>query len=673
MNRLAQEKSPYLQQHQNNPVDWYPWGPEAFEVAKRENKPIFLSIGYSTCHWCHVMEHESFEDPFVATLMNQSFVNIKVDREERPDIDHVYMTVCQIMTGQGGWPLTIIMTPEQKPFFAGTYIPKTTKHGHLGLVDLIPRVQELWIKSPDKVSETAESLVEALNRIKEGEAPESLSGEILHHGFEFHSQSFDEEWGGFGQAPKFPSLHHLQFLFRYGERYKSDRARDIALFTLKNILAGGIYDHVGGGIHRYSVDGEWFVPHFEKMLYDQAMLVRTLAEASLVQPDPVFKELAQLTVNYLETQLLSPEGGFYCGEDADSERVEGKFYLWSKIEFTNIIKNQGFINEFQLDDFGNFSEHGQLREGNILRFSPAIQAKLIGSPDWTNARKALLTERSKRIRPSLDKKILTDWNALTVSALALAGRVYKNQAYIDRAKSCMGFIEKHLTRNNSLYHRYCEGEVLYTGNIDDHAFMLEAYIELYQATFEVQWLKKAKALANDTIEKFWDEKSSAFYFAAADAEKLIVRKKEFYDGAYPSGNSAAVYALLKLSRLIGESRYEDMATQALQALSGNLSRSPAAFTYTLCALDFLFGPNREFVVVGSGKLAAQAIEKLNVKPRFCDLVHWSQVGADNSDYSEIAPYLKELKEVSGLATLYICENFACKSPQTLTPDLIEKL
>lgn len=651
-NRLSKEKSPYLRQHQHNPVDWYPWGEEALAKAKKENKPVFLSIGYSTCHWCHVMEKESFEDPFVATLMNQAFVNVKVDREERPDIDHVYMTVCQMMTGQGGWPLTVIMTPEQKPFFAGTYIPKVTKHGHLGMVDLIPRIQEVWTKSIDKVEASANQITESLTRMQEVAEKAELDAKILHHGFEFHHQSFDETWGGFGDHPKFPSLHHLQFLLRYGDRFKTERAVEMAEATIKNILAGGIYDQVGGGIHRYSVDREWYEPHFEKMLYDQAMLLRFLSEIQKVKPDPLYATVAEHTVEYLRRDLRSSEGGYFSGEDADSEGEEGKFYFWSKEEIARVAPEIS----------GFFQDH-------ILRFAPEWQAKQIADPTWFGARTKLLGERSKRVRPSRDEKILTDWNGLLASALALAGRSFNKPEWVNEAVQIFQFIEEKLKINNELMHRYCEGETLYHGNIDDYSFLLEAAIEIYQSNFEPIWLEKAKVLADDIFSLFWNETDQCFYFTSDKAEKLIVRKSEVYDGAYPSGNSTAVLSFLKLAKLLGDSRYEDPAMSVLEKLSGNLDRSPGGYTYLLCALDFAFGPTKEYVISGQGALAIKLVQKLQSKPLFRDIIHWNR----NSDFEKVAPFLNQLKALSPQGTFYLCENFACQSPVEITDKLIENL
>lgn len=679
LNRLAQEKSPYLKQHQSNPVDWFPWGDEAFDRAKRDQKPIFLSIGYSTCHWCHVMERESFEDPFVATLLNQSFVNIKVDREERPDIDHIYMTVCQMMTGHGGWPLTIIMTPDQKPFFAGTYIPKTTKHGHLGLVDLIPRVQDLWVNSQDKVNGSAENILEALNRAKDLHSEAGLSGELLHHGYEFHKQSYDETWGGFGDHPKFPSLHHLQFLFRYGDRFKTDQPKQMAIETLRQIISGGIYDHVGGGIHRYSVDREWFVPHFEKMLYDQAMLISVLTEAIQVSGDQsylnTFKQTVEETIAYLRRDLLAPEGAFYAGEDADSEGEEGKFYLWEREDFRKHLggRSEIFENLFELKEPGNFSEHGQQRVGNILRFVPDTMDKWTTQPDWTQVREKLRVIRSERVRPSRDNKILLDWNGMLVAALAFAGRVFNRQDWIQLAEDTVASLEKILISEENLLHSYCDEEAKFKGNLDDYAYMLQAYVELYQSTLNPIYLIGSQNIAGKIVEKFWDEKEKGFFFTPNDGEKLIVRKKEYYDGAYPSGNSVICLNFAKLSKLLGDSKWEELATQTLQKLSGNLDHTPGGFTYALCALDFVFGPTREIVLVGSDDSAKRSIQEIKKKPLYRDVYHWIREGESRVEYQKAAPFLLELKQLSDETTLYICENFSCKSPKTVTQELIDRL
>jgi len=673
-NRLAGEKSPYLRQHQFNPVEWFPWCEEAFEIAKKQNKPIFLSIGYSTCHWCHVMEKESFEDPFVANLLNQTFVNIKVDREERPDIDNVYMGACQLMNGSGGWPLTIIMTPEQRPFFAATYIPKTTKYGHLGLVDLIPRIHELWSKSKSKVEDSALHITESLKKYKEVKERVDLTAEILHHGYEFHNQIFDEERGGFGDHPKFPSLHHVQFLLRYSDRFKHSRSREMSEVTLKNILAGGIYDQVGGGIHRYSVDQKWFAPHFEKMLYDQAALIRTLSDAYRVSADPIYETMVKLTVEYIERDLLSPEGAFYSGEDADSEGVEGKFYLWKKGEVSQMLGGVGeeFEKVFDLQEPGNFSEHGKESLGNILSFTPSSLERWASDPKWIAARKVLLGYRELRPRPSRDEKILSDWNALAASALAIAGRTFDQPEWIERAVAIASFITTKMIVNGRLMHRYCEGEILFDATLDDYAFLIEALIEIYESTFDPQWLKKADELAEVMISEFWSEEEVVFQFTSLNAERLIVRKAEIYDGSYPSGNSTAVLVLLRLSKLLGYQDFEDVARKTLERLSGNLDQAPGSYAYLLCALDFAFGPSREFVVVGNDLLAHRLVREIQQQPLFRDIIHWRKGdAATDAIYRELVPFLLELKPINHTSTFYLCEDFSCKSPVEITETFIE--
>jgi uncharacterized protein YyaL (SSP411 family) len=564
-NRLISEKSPYLLQHADNPVDWYPWSAEAFEAAQKENKPVFLSIGYSTCHWCHVMERESFEDKDVAGLINETFVPIKVDREERPDIDAVYMKVCQIMTGSGGWPLTVIMTPDKKPFFAGTYLPKESRFGRIGLLDLVPRIKKMWSVQQGDIIKLSGEITTALQR-EEDDLPGSMPDETtLQAAYEELSGRFDEQFGGFGTAPKFPAPHNILFLLRYWKRKNEPGALAIVERTLQAMQQGGMYDHVGYGFHRYSTDSKWLVPHFEKMLYDQAMLTMAYADAYLATKKEEYKTTAREILSYVLRDMTDSTGGFYSAEDADSEGEEGKFHVWSREEIFALLDplDAGLVAKvFNIAEEGNFidSVTNESPGTNILHLSGPLEqtaAELNMPPEDLRGRmNAAITKlfavREKRIHPYKDDKILTDWNGLMITALAKAARSFDNTDYADAAEKAAAFILGHMrTPEGRLLHRYRDGEALLPAHVDDYAFFISGLIELYEAVFDSKYLEAALELNRDFIKHFWDEKRGGFYFTADDAEEILIRKKEVYDAALPSGNSMAMLNLLRLGRMTG--------------------------------------------------------------------------------------------------------------------------
>jgi uncharacterized protein len=571
-NRLAKEKSPYLLQHKYNPVDWYAWSDEAFEKARKEDKPVFLSIGYSTCHWCHVMEKESFEDEEVAKLMNDAFVSIKVDREERPDIDGIYMTVCQMLTGGGGWPLTIIMTPGKKPFFAGTYFPRDGRFGRMGMKELIPRIKELWQNKKDDILNSANQISTALQSAASLPAGNSLNEEIFKIAYKELESRYDEEYGGFGSAPKFPTPHNLIFLLRYRKRYDEKKALDMVEKTLTEMRRGGIYDHIGFGFSRYSTDPQWLVPHFEKMLYDQALLTLAYVETYQATKNPFYKKTAEEILEYVKRDMTSPEGGFYSAEDADSEGEEGKFYLWTEEEIRNILPDDAdlFIKVFNIKKEGNWidSVHGTKTDTNILHLKSDLitlakennltEEKLSAKIEYS--RKKLYEVREKRIHPHKDDKILTDWNGLMISAFAKAAQAFNNKEYSETAKKAADFIIKDLiTEDGKLLHRYRDGEAGITANADDYAFFIQALLDLYETIFEVKYLKSALKLNEDFIHHFWDRENKGFFFTPDYGEQLIVRQKEIYDGAVPSGNSIAMLNLLRIGRITAKPEFEEMA------------------------------------------------------------------------------------------------------------------
>ncbi|MDQ7823418.1 MAG: thioredoxin domain-containing protein [Candidatus Eremiobacteraeota bacterium] len=596
-NRLAGEKSPYLLQHAHNPVDWYPWGAEAFTKAEREGKAVFLSIGYSTCHWCHVMAHESFEDREVAELLNDAFVCIKVDREERPDIDGVYMEACQMMTGSGGWPLTIVMTPDRLPFFAATYIPRENRFGRMGLLSLIPRLRQLWVLERPRTLQTAREVASALQRDSENYQPGDIGEEALDKAYEQLRRSYDAVHGGFGRAPKFPSPHNILFLLRYHKRKGVPEALSMACGTLEAMRRGGIFDHLGFGFHRYSTDERWLVPHFEKMLYDQAMLLLAFTEAFAVTGREEYRRVCDEVLQYVSRDLSAPGGGFYSAEDADSEGREGKYYLWSLGEIKKALDSDEAdlaTKVFSLHEGGNFHGEDGERGANILYLAKPIgeYARTLGIEErelterMEELRRKLFLHRRGRTAPHRDEKILTDWNALMTGALARAGRSFSDERYAAAAEKAMAFSLSRLREPGGLLlHRHCGGESAIPAFLDDYAFMTWALVELYEATSKPSYLEEATRLSRLMKEFFKDDEKGGFFFTAGESDELPARKKEIYDGAVPSGNSMAMLALVKLARLTGDSSLEGEAWSVAKTFSRRISEAPMAHTMALVALE----------------------------------------------------------------------------------------
>jgi uncharacterized protein YyaL (SSP411 family) len=600
-NRLIHEKSPYLLQHAYNPVDWYPWGPEAFAKAREEDKPIFLSIGYSTCHWCHVMAHESFEDPEVAALMNDAFVSIKVDREERPDLDGIYMEVAVQATGSGGWPLNIIMTPDQKPFFASTYIPRETRFQRTGMLELIPRVKELWTVRREQLLESADQIVAAMQESKGDTTGQELDLEVLTQANSQLSERFDSEHGGFGDAPKFPSPHNLLFLLRYWHRTGDDKALEMVESTLQGMRRGGMYDHVGFGFHRYSTDSEWLLPHFEKMLYDQAMLALAYTEAYQATGKPEYEQTAREIFTYVLRDMTGPGGGFYSAEDADSEGEEGKFYVWPKSEIEETLgdDSEWVSDVFNLVDEGNFKDQSTgLQTGeNIVHLTQPLSDG--DAKRWENIRQELFAVREERVHPHKDDKVLTDWNGLMIAALAKGARAFDEPVYADAAERAAGFILKTMRdEDGRLLHRYRDGEAAILANVDDYAFLIWGLLDLYEATFEVDYLREAVALNDELLTHFWDEKNGGLYFTPDDGEALITRQKEVYDGAIPSGNSVAMQNLLRLGRITADAELDEAAAAISRAFAGSVRAVPVGHSQLLQGVDFGIGPSHEVVIAG---------------------------------------------------------------------------
>lgn len=688
-NRLVFEKSPYLLQHAYNPVDWYPWGEEAFEKARRENKPIFLSIGYSTCHWCHVMEHESFEDPEVARLMNEVFVSIKVDREERPDIDGIYMMVCQMLTQSGGWPLTIIMTPDKRPFFAGTYFPKYSRFGRIGMLDLVPRIREIWTMRYDDVLNTANQIIVALQQESADSEGENLGGSALDAAYEQLSRRFDSQHGGFSHAPKFPTPHNLLFLLRYWKRTGQEPALKMVEKTLQAMRRGGIYDHLGFGFHRYSTDPEWLVPHFEKMLYDQALLAMAYTETYQATGKKEYEKTAREIFAYVLRDMTSPEGGFYSAEDADSEGKEGKFYLWTEEEIHQVLEKEEaelIIRVFNVEKYGNFAEEAtrQRTGANILHLKkPLIEMAHhvnLSEQELQNrleaAREKLFTTREKRIHPYKDDKILTDWNGLMIAALAKGAQVFDESKYLEAAQRAVDFILTKLRNpDGRLLHRYREEQAALPAHLDDYAFLIWGLIELYEASFEVRHLQTALDLNKDLLKYFWDDRGGGFYFTATDGENLLVRQKEIYDGAVPSGNSVAMLNLLRLGRITANPDFEEKAARIGRAFSKNVQKIPSAHTLLMIAVDFGIGPSYEVVVVGNSQAEDTKSMLKALRTRFIPgkvlLLRPSE--QELPEISRLAEFTKNQSSLDGKATAYVCLNYQCKLPTTDTGKMLELL
>ena len=688
-NRLIHEKSPYLLQHAENPVDWYAWGKEAFEKARKENKPIFLSIGYSTCHWCHVMAHESFEDPEVARLLNEVFVCIKVDREERPDIDNIYMRVCQMMTGSGGWPLTILMTPDKKPFFAGTYIPKESRHGRLGMLDLIPRIKEVWDTQHADILKSADQITARLNQLSQGSTGKELDKSTLKTAYEQLSGRFSEQYGGFGNSPKFPSPQNLLFLLRYWQSTNDEKALRMVVKTLQSMQEGGIYDHIGFGFHRYSTDSHWLVPHFEKMLYDQAMLAMAYIEAYQATGKKELRETSKKIFTYVLRDMTDPKGGFYSAEDADSEGVEGKFYVWTEDEIRQILKGEEanlIINMFNVKKSGNFKDEasGKNTGANILHLEKTLTEVAFKNKTSVDelkervetARQKLFTARNKRIHPHKDDKILTDWNGLMIAALAKGAQVCNEPEYADAAKRAADFILTDMRRQDGrILHRYREGHAAILANVDDYAFLIWGLLELYETIFDVHYLQTALDLNNEMIKHFWDEQDGGFYFTADDAEELIARQKEIYDGAIPSGNSVAVLNLFRLSRITANSDLEDKANKIMLAFSEDVKSVPSGYTQMMVALDFGIGPSYEIVIVGNPQ-AKDTKEMLNsLRKHFIPnkVVLLRPSDQKEPDIIRLAKFTEYQSSFDGKATAYVCLDYACKMPVTDAGEMLKLL
>jgi uncharacterized protein YyaL (SSP411 family) len=667
-NRLAHETSPYLRQHAHNPVDWYPWGPEALERARKLDRPIFLSIGYSACHWCHVMEHESFENEEIARILNDHFVSIKVDREERPDLDQIYMAAVQALTGQGGWPMTVFLTPDLKPFTGGTYFPPDDRYGRPGFKRVLLSLAEWWKTRRQEIEDSAGQLTEHLQSPGRLEHEEGeLGPATLQQAVSGLSRAFDAQHGGFGSAPKFPHPMDLRVLLRAWKRFGTEHALHMVRVTLDHMARGGIYDHLGGGFARYSTDARWLVPHFEKMLYDNALLTVCYTEAYQATGDPAYHDVVAETIGWVLREMTSPEGPFYSTLDADSEKEEGKFYVWTAAEINELLGRDAdlFSSVYNIDPDGNW-EHGK----NILHCSKTFEqlARLHGLDeqelrDTTNRCRLRLWEvRGKRVGPGRDEKVLTSWNGLMIGALAQAAAAFDRQDWAGSAGRAADFILEHMRASDGRLLRTwaAGGAAKLNAYLEDYSFLIDGLVSLYEATFEPRWIEEAVRLADVLVEQFWDETDGGFFYTGRDHEKLIARGKDPHDNAIPSGNSMAVTALLRLYKLTGRDDLHERSRRTLDLYQGLLTAHPLAAGQMLIALDFQLGPVQEFAVVGDpASEPTQRVLRAIRRPFVPNRVVALRTPAAGAE--KLLPLLAD-KQPRGDVTTYLCQDFTCQAP-----------
>ena len=669
-NRLINEKSPYLIQHAYNPINWYPWGEEAFEDAKKEDKPIFLSIGYSTCHWCNVMAHESFEDENVAAILNKFFISIKLDREERPDVDSVYMTVCQALTGSGGWPLTIIMTPNQKPFFAGTYFPKTSTYGMPGLIEILESVATQWKNSKEKLINSSDNILKELGKFFVSESNDTkLSEKNLKNGYNQLLKSFDIKYGGFSPAPKFPTPHKLMFLLRYYKMYDETNALEMVETTLGSMYRGGLFDHIGYGFSRYSTDDKYLVPHFEKMLYDNALLVISYLEAYEITKNPLYKDISIKSLEYVFRELTSNEGGFYCAQDADSEGEEGKYYVFTPDEIKIILGEEdgNYFNEYyDITDEGNFegkSIPNLIKNSNYNKKDEKIDVLAQNILDYRNERYSL----------HKDDKILTSWNGLMIAALSKAYKVLEDEKYLEYAKKAIDFIYNNLVDSKGrLFARYREKESKHKAILDDYAFLTYGLIELYESSYEILYLKKAIDLTEAMIDLFFDEKNAGFFLYGKDSEKLIARPKELFDGAIPSGNSVAAYNLIRLARITGKSLFEEISKDVLDYIAGSIISEEINHSFFLIASSFALNKTKELICVIKDESEKEKIKDTLSDMQAFNLTVIIKNEENSSELEELIPYTKDYTLKDNKATYYLCEGNSCFPPTNNLNEILAK-
>ena len=677
-NRLNNETSPYLLQHAHNPVDWYPWGAEALEKSKKENKPIFLSIGYATCHWCHVMEHESFENEEIAKLLNEYFVPIKVDREERPDLDAVYMKATIALTGGGGWPMNVFLTPENKPFFAGTYFPPddSNVYGRMGFKTLLTRIHEAWKNQNEEILKSAEQILSSLQNKPDTTNLQNfqLSSDIFKKVFTTLQQSFDGIHGGFGRAPKFPMGHQFSFLLHHFYYSRESKALEMTQYSLAQMAFGGIYDQLGGGFSRYSTDDKWLVPHFEKMLYDNGLLAKCYLECFQITQNTYFKEVAEDIFKYILRDMSSPTGGFYSAEDADSEGVEGKFYVWEFEEVQKLLTKEEFdfaYKYFHIYEHGNWPEHGE--KNNILFCTDTLEDFLKKNPEFNlemaeQVKQKLLTYRGKRVRPLLDDKILTSWNGLMISAMALGYKVTGESKYLEAAAKAVEFINQKMTDKNGLLRSSRNGQSKIPAFLEDYTFLTQGLIYLWEATQEIKYLKQAIDLQNKTNELFWPEnnnKTEKIYGTLnPHGEKLIIEEGEDHDGAIPTGNSVALFNLQKLGHYLGDNKLLNQAENLIESSAIYLEHYPSGFCQRLIGTQLAFYPISEVVIVALSAndpvfLEVQKYLKKNFLP---NVVYFLVTPENEKSFKETIPALVDKNVIDSKTTIYVCQNFSCQQP-----------
>ena len=675
-NRLVGETSPYLLQHAHNPVDWYPWGDEALGRAREEDKPILLSIGYSACHWCHVMERESFEDPEIAAIMNEHFISIKVDREERPDLDSLYMSAVQAMTGSGGWPMTVFLTPKGEPFYGGTYFPPVDSRGMPGFTRVLLSMAEVYRNRRGDVIQTTQRLVSQLQTSAETQRSlEPLVPEIIHQAFQALAQGFDFGNGGFGMAPKFPQPMVYEFILHYHHLTKSPAALQMVESTLEKMAMGGIYDQVGGGFHRYSTDAHWLVPHFEKMLYDNAQLSSVYLHAYQATSNPISRRIAEEILDYVLREMTDQSGGFYSTQDADSEGEEGKFFLWTPQQMRGVL---GPDDAALLEGYFGVSEAGNFEGRNILNVPQSSVACAdeagVGLEKLEEAigrgKAGLLEARERRVHPARDDKVLAAWNGLMLRSFAEASSVFGRDDYRQAAVNCASFVLEHLRQNGRLLRSYKDGRARLKGYLEDYAFVADGLLTLYEATFDWRWLDEARSLADNMLDLFWDEGQSAFYDTGKDHETLVVRPRDLFDNATPCGSSAAAYALLRLAVLTGERDYETRAASALRSVQPYLARAPMGMGNWLCALDFYLSVPKEIAIVGDGSDPATRALLDVLYSRYLPnkVVAGKDPGLAATDSNRI-PLLEGRAAIDGQPTAHVCQNYVCQLPVT-EPDAL---
>ena len=667
-NHLIHESSPYLLQHAHNPVDWYPWGEEAFAKARAEKKPVLLSIGYSACHWCHVMAHESFEDEEIARLMNDLFVNIKVDREERPDLDQIYMSAVQMMTHHGGWPMTVFLTPEGVPFYGGTYFPPQDRYNIPGFPRVLISVAEAYKERPQEIAETGTSLLNELRRLSQGAGSDHpIEKELLDAAYAGIARSYDSINGGFGGAPKFPPAMTLEFLLRAYARTGNKDVLQIASHTCRKMAEGGMYDQLGGGFHRYSTDARWLVPHFEKMLYDNALLSRLYLHHFQVTQSEASQATVEGILDYVWREMTDAEGGFYSTQDADSEGHEGKFFVW---DINEVRATLGDTAAALFNDYYNITEAGNFEGKNIPNVTRTMEDVAVANnvtveqlaESLTRSRRVLFELREKRVKPDRDEKILTAWNGLMLASFAEAGVILNRADYADAARRNADFVLTHLRRDGLLLRTYKAGVAKFNAYLEDYAFFIEGLVTLYETTGEFRWLREALSLTERMIEEFWDEENGGFYFTGKSHENLIVRSKDYFDNATPSGNSVAAGVLLRLALLTGNDHYRNLAIAVFREAADTARRFPSGFGYLLSAVDFLLSTPKEVAIVGRDVADIDALLR-EVWRRYLPNKVVAPAFSNETEAFEL-PLLKDRPMLEGRATAYVCEHYTCKQPVT---------